>query len=87
MTNLNAAVGCAQIENIKKIIKAKRKNFISYNEIFKKYKDIKIFKEPKNSSCNYWLIIVLFKKNIRNKILKLINQKGFNARALNHYIH
>ena len=82
MTNLNAAVGCAQIENIKKIIKAKRKNFISYNEIFKKYKDIKIFKEPKNSSCNYWLITILFKKNIRNKILKLINQKGFNARAI-----
>ncbi len=82
MTNLNAAVGCAQIENLKKIIKAKRKNFISYNKILKEFKDIKIFREPKNASCNYWLITIMLKKNIRKKVLELINQKGFNARAI-----
>ena len=34
MTNLSAAVGCAQLENIDKIIKAKRKNFNDYFKIF-----------------------------------------------------
>ena len=45
MTNLSAAVGCAQLENIDKIIKAKRKNF---NDYLKFLKDIKKFKSLKS---------------------------------------
>ena len=40
MTNLSAALGCAQLENIKKIIKAKRLNFQKYKE--KRSKNLKI---------------------------------------------
>ena len=84
MTNLNAAVGCAQIENIKKIIKAKRNNYLSYKNFIKNYKNIKLFKEPKNSQVNYWLITILFKGNqkLRNIILKELNNKNINCRAL-----
>ena len=37
MNNLSAAIGCAQIENIKKILIAKRNNFKIYTELFKKF--------------------------------------------------
>ena len=47
MNNLSAAVGCAQLENIKKIIIAKRKNYLWYQNAFKNLQYIKILKEPK----------------------------------------
>ena len=47
MNNLSAAVGCAQIENLKKIISLKRKNFKKYFDIFKNTKNVEIVKEPK----------------------------------------
>jgi len=82
MTNLNAAVGCAQIENITKIISSKRKNLTSYKKIFKKIKDVKIFDEPINSKSNFWLITAMFQKKIKNKVLKELNKQGCNARAI-----
>ena len=82
MTNLNAAVGCAQIENITKIISSKRKNLTSYKKIFKKIKDVKIFDEPIDSKSNFWLITAMFKKKIKNKVLKGLNKQGCNARAI-----
>ena len=68
MTNLSAAVGCAQMENLKKILKAKRKNYETYKNLFKNENDIEILKEPINSKTNYWLIIGLVKKsNLKKK--------------------
>ena len=82
MTNLSAAVGCAQLENLRKILIAKRKNFSFYQNRFKNIKDIKVISEPRNSKCNYWLIILLFKnKKIKNRILKKYRKKGHGFRS------
>ena len=77
MTNLNAAVGCAQIENITKIISSKRKNLTAYKNIFKKIKDVKIFDEPINSKSNFWLITAMFQKKIKYKVLKELNKHAY----------
>ena len=84
MSNLNAAVGCAQIENINKIILAKRKNFYAYEKILKKNSYFKIFEEPKNCKMNYWLITLIIKEklNLKNKILKKLNQSGYRCRPI-----
>ena len=81
MINLSAAVGCAQMENLNKIIKAKRQNYKKYTKIFKNFDEIKILKEPKNSKSNYWLIIAFFKsKSLKNKFINILNKKGFDLR-------
>ena len=81
MINLSAAVGCAQMENLNKIIKAKRQNYKKYAKIFKNFDEIKILKEPKNSKTNYWLIIAFFKsKSLKNKFINILNKKGFSLR-------
>ena len=41
MTNL-MAVGCAQMENLKNILKAKRKNYETYKNLFKNEDDVEI---------------------------------------------
>ena len=84
MTNLNAAIGCAQLENINRIISAKRKNFFLYKRLFKKNKDVQIIQEPNYSKTNYWLITLIIKKNkkLKDQVLKELNQSGFQGRSI-----
>jgi perosamine synthetase len=88
MSNLSAAVGCAQLENINKIIKAKRQNFILYKNAFKGSNLISIFQEPKHSKTNYWLITAKLKNVIeKNIILKSLKAKGYGLRSVWRPIH
>ena len=62
LPNINAALGCAQLEKIEYFIKKKRLLFKKYNKSFCDLKDqIKIFEEPKNCRSNYWLQVALIK--------------------------
>jgi perosamine synthetase len=90
MPNINAAVGCAQLENIDRIIKAKRRNFLSYKKIFKSEKNFFLLSESINSKVNYWLITIILKKpdfKTRNSILRYINSKGYEARPIWRPLH
>ena len=83
MTNLHAAVGCAQLKNIKKILSNKRKLYYAYEKAFKDVKGIRLFKEPKNTKSNYWLNTVLLNKadiSLRNEILKKGKQNYIGLR-------
>jgi perosamine synthetase len=74
MPNLNAALGLAQIENLNKFLKFKRRLFNRYYNEFKKVKGIKLISEQKYSKSNYWLNTIFINNSSikkRNKILKL----------------
>jgi perosamine synthetase len=74
MPNLNAALGLAQIENLNKFLKFKRRLFNRYYNEFKKVKGIKVISEQKYSKSNYWLNTIFINNSSikkRNKILKL----------------
>ena len=55
MPNLNAALGCAQLEQLPEFIQAKRNLFKRYREAFAEVSGIDIQGEPENCSSNYWL--------------------------------
>jgi len=55
MPNINAALGCAQMENLNKFLKSKRKLFLKYCLEFSKNINIRIIKNPINSKSNNWL--------------------------------
>ena len=84
LSNINAALGCAQLEKLNLILKAKRENFKKYAKIFKKFQYIKVVKEPKYTKGNYWLICLKFEKysNIKNYLLKKLNSININCRAI-----
>lgn len=88
MSNLSAAVGCAQLENLNKILKSKRKNFSLYKKAFKNNNSISIFEEPKKSKTNYWMITASF-KNIKDKntVLKNMRSKGYGLRSVWRPLH
>ena len=90
MSNLNAAIGCAQLEKIGKILNAKRKLFKKYKKEFFIFKELKLFEEPKNSHSNYWLNTVLVSKNHKNakaQIIHYCNKRGIKVRPVWKLMH
>ena len=68
MNNLSAAVGCAQIENIKKIMKLKKIILIGITKFLRILNTLMLLKNL-NIRCNYWLITgVLKNKELKNKL-------------------
>ena len=74
MPNLNAALGSAQIENLNKFLRSKRKLFLKYCKEFSKVNDVKLIKNPEFSKSNNWLNTIFIKNSSikkRNKLLSL----------------
>ena len=83
LANLNAAIGCAQIEKLKKIINSHRKLFKIYKKVFSGINGIEILGEPKKCFSNFWLQTLILKKNKKvsiNKLLEYLNKKGYQVR-------
>jgi len=71
MPNINAGLGCAQMENLNKFLKSKRKLFLKYCSEFSKNTNIRVIKNPINSKSNNWLNTI-FIKNLSMKTKKEI---------------
>ncbi|MDO5571744.1 MAG: LegC family aminotransferase [Bacteroidales bacterium] len=61
MPNINAALGCAQLENLDRYIQSKRETAKAYADFFENIDGIDFFEEPENCFSNYWLNVVLLK--------------------------
>lgn len=59
MPNINAALGCAQLEHLNDFIADKRVTAKLYADFFKTIEDIEFFTEPAHSYSNYWLNAVI----------------------------
>jgi perosamine synthetase len=81
MPNINAALGCAQMENLKEYIEYKRKIAESYSAFFASNTECKFFQEPDNSKSNYWLNSIFFKNRIeRDSFLQYSNSQSVMCR-------
>ena len=64
MSNLQAAMGCAQIERADELIKKKREIFSWYKELFSDTKKYKLNPEPPDTKNSYWMPTVVFDKSL-----------------------
>jgi len=82
LTNLNAAIGVAQMENLNKFLENKRDTSTKYQNFFKGGKT-KYFNEPLNTKANYWLnVIILNNIEARNEFLEYTNDNGVMTRPI-----
>ena len=82
LPNLNAALGCAQLENIEKFILKKRELAKTYKKYFQN-SELSFFNEPENCRSNYWLnTLVCNDKNQRDNFLSYMNAKGVMTRPV-----
>ena len=82
MPNLNAALGCAQLEQLEQFIAAKRVLASSYCDFFHG-SDLQFFTEPEHCRSNYWLNAVICENKVqRDALLKSTNDKGVMTRPI-----
>jgi len=87
MPNINAALGCAQMEMIDEFLANKRDLAQKYNVFFKD-KELKFFVEPQDCSSNYWLnAVVLKNREERDKLLTWTNDNGIMTRPIWQLMH
>ncbi|MGG4035789.1 LegC family aminotransferase [Paenibacillus cisolokensis] len=85
MPNLNAALGCAQLEQLPQLLNRKRKLAERYKETFAAFEGVDWFEEPQNAKSNYWLQAVLLDPALihaRDDILDLTNREGLMTRPV-----
>jgi len=82
MPNLNAALACAQLEQLTTFIESKRTLAKEYNTFFKS-KGINFRTELPQTRSNYWLMCVeLENKQERESFLKVTNENGVMTRPI-----
>jgi aminotransferase in exopolysaccharide biosynthesis len=85
MPNLNAALGSAQIENLNKFLKSKRKLFLRYCKEFLKVNNIRLIMNPEFSKSNNWLNTIFIQNSSikkRNKVLSLAQKNQIFLRPV-----
>jgi aminotransferase in exopolysaccharide biosynthesis len=83
LTNIAAAIGCAQMENIDFIIEQKRNLARNYHKYFKQFDFVNFILEPNNAISNYWLNTICFEsKQTQKDFLEYSNNHGVMTRPV-----
>ena len=82
LPNINAALGCAQLESINLFVTQKRQLAEEYAQLLKN-SNLEFFKEPKNCRSNYWLnTIICHDESQRNELLNFMNSREIMTRPV-----
>ena len=80
LTNVQAAIGLAQLEKIKEYIKIKKKIYLNYLNFLLPNRFVKFKKIPTIATSNYWLNIIEFTKfRSRTDLKKFIRKMTLNS--------
>ena len=90
MPNLNAALGCAQLERLPDMLVRKRALADRYAEAFRKVPGVRFLTEPKGSISNYWLNALIVDDadlTLRDRLLGRMNDAGYMSRPIWTLLH
>lgn len=85
LPNLNAALGCAQFEQLPQRVAAKRRLADRYAERFVDFEGARIVRDAAGSESNYWLNTLLLDRSHadrRDAVLEVLNGSGLMARPV-----
>jgi perosamine synthetase len=83
LSNIHAALGCAQLEQLPLILQKKRHLAERYQLAFESLESISCFKEPEFASSNYWLNVLLLDEpyaEYLDELLEITNNQGWMCR-------
>jgi perosamine synthetase len=84
MPNLNAALGCAQLEQLDSLLAAKRALHDRYQAAFANVAGARLVHEPRDCRSNYWLQAVMLDETMgsddRDLVLAATNAAGYRTR-------
>lgn len=85
MPNINAALGCAQLEQLSLFLDAKRALATEYIRTFSGLKGVNILSEPANTQSNYWLVTLVAERSSEvwlEETLSALHQSGLLCRPI-----
>lgn len=85
MPNINAALGCAQLERLDAFVDEKRRLAVAYEAAFANVDQVRFLREPEGSRSNYWLTAILLDDTpadtkLRDEVLRALNKANYMAR-------
>ena len=83
LPNINAALGCAQLEQLPRFLEQKRRLAAAYEASFAGIAEVRFFAEPDFAKSNYWLNVLLLDPDTaaqRDDILTATNDNDFMTR-------
>lgn len=89
MTNIQAALGVAQLEKLEEFIDIKRENYNLYKELFDKIEGMKILDFNNKIRPNYWFYSLLLEDNKfdRDELIEKLGQEKIQTRPIWALIH
>ena len=85
LPNLNAALGCAQMEQLESFLVDKRRLFGRYQGAFHGIPGLRMIEEPPASKSNYWLQTLMLDREYaseRDHVLAVANEHGYQTRPI-----
>ncbi len=83
MTNLQAAIGLAQIEQIREILSKKKKINYIYKKMINQIEDVEFQPEYKGDVNSYWLFVIKLEgklEKFRDELIKIYKKKNYDVR-------
>lgn len=90
MPNLNAALGCAQLEQLDGFLASKRRLYNRYRDVFSGVSGVRLVAEPAGCRSNYWLQALLLDDSVadaRDAVLTATNDAGLTTRPVWEPLH
>jgi len=90
LPNINAALGCAQLEQLPSFLERKRQLAERYAEAFDAVDGVSFFQEPSFARSNYWLNALLLNEEVahrRDEVLEATNDQGYMTRPAWRLMH
>lgn len=90
LPNLNAALGCAQLEQLPDFLAAKRRLYACYRDAFADVPNVQLIAEPEGCRSNYWLQTLLLDESVadqRDALLQATNDAGLMTRPVWKLMH
>lgn len=84
MTNVQAAIGVAQLERLEEFIEVKRRNYLRYKEAIDKMEGVSILEFRKGIRTNYWFysLVIDTKKFNRDKVIEIFSVNKIQTRPI-----
>lgn len=91
LPNINAALGCAQLERLDNFLDRKRQLSMQYKAALEKLTSLDFVEEPDDSLSNYWLNAIKFHRPLsgqeRRKVLETLHHEGLLCRPVWSLMH
>jgi perosamine synthetase len=85
LPNINAALGCAQLEQLPSMIERKRALADCYRQAFASVEAVHFLNEPPGTRSNYWLNAIIMDarhEHLRDQMLSALNDADYMSRPV-----